>query len=373
MVSWRILAGGYDAFIATYIFTATANSYTLDLWAKSATGQNPTWLAKHPSNHSLVYTVNELGNGQMQSYLINPVGSLSVALDTQATLGANPQYLTVLSNGKVMVVNTSTGSGRLVNTTDSGAKFNASAPVEYVQFPAETARDEVSNPTMVLEYSPTELWIPDRGKDIIWRVTEQPVGPNITDIFKLNITGNITQPEKSGPRQIAIVDDRLYVLQEKSNTLQIQTVPELSEDNSTVISRVPIIPTDGPRYGADWAAGALVIPPPSEKFPDRYIYVSNRNLGVPDERGDTIAIFELVNKGTKDEALKLVKQVYTGLNQIRGVSIGPPEDGGDEYLLASGQTGQAGVVVFQRVDGGRDLKPVVANQEIPNRTTFVWL
>lgn len=153
----------------------------------------------------------------------------------------------------------------------------------------------------------------------------------------------------------------------------VQTVPELPEDNSTVLARLPIIPEDAPRYNVEWAAGALVIPPRSEKFPDSYIYVSNRNLGVPDSRGDTIAIFELVNKGTEDETLQLVKQVYTGLNQIRAVSIGPVEDGGDEFLLASGQAGQAGVVVFQRVDGGRDLKLVAQNREIPNRTSFVWL
>ena len=43
-----------------------------------------------------------------------------------------------------------------------------------------------------------------KGRDIIWRVIEEPVAPNVTDILKLNITGNITQPEKSGPRHIAI-------------------------------------------------------------------------------------------------------------------------------------------------------------------------
>ena len=96
----------------------------------------------------------------MQSYLINPVGTLSVALDTAATLGANPQHIAALSTGKIMVVNTSTGSGRLVNTTASGAKFNVSAPVEYVTFPANVTLKEESHPSMILEYK-NELWIPD--------------------------------------------------------------------------------------------------------------------------------------------------------------------------------------------------------------------
>lgn len=97
----------------------------------------------------------------MQSYLINPVGTLSVALDNAGTLGANPQHIAALSTGKIMVVNTSTGSGRLVNTTASGAKFNVSAPVEYVTFPANITLGEESNPSMILEYK-NELWIPDR-------------------------------------------------------------------------------------------------------------------------------------------------------------------------------------------------------------------
>ncbi|KAJ2933373.1 hypothetical protein H1R20_g3724, partial [Candolleomyces eurysporus] len=373
MVSWRILAGGYDAFIATYLFTATANSSSLELWAKSATGQNPTWLARHPENHSIIYTVNEQGNGLLQSFLVNPVGTLSVALNTTNSLGANPQYIAALSNGKIGIVNTSTGSARVINTTDSGATFNVTAPVEYIQFPADAKKDEISNPSMILEYG-NELWIPDTGRDIIWRVIEEPVGPNITDILKLNITGNITQPKKSGPRHIAIFEDRLYTIQEKSSTLMVQTVPKLPEDNSTILSRTTIIPEDAPRYGADWAGGAIVIPPRTDKFPTPYVYVSNRNLGVPDERGDTIAIFELVNKDTEDEELKLVKQVFTGLNQIRVLSVGPAgEDGGDEFILASGQTGQGGVVVFQRVDGGKDLKEIVRNRDIPNRTSFIWL
>lgn len=95
-----------------------------------------------------------------QSFLVNPAGSLSVALNTTNSLGANPQYIAALSNGKVGVVNTSTGSARVINTTDSGATFNTTAPVEYIQLPANVTKEEVSNPSMILEYG-NELWIPD--------------------------------------------------------------------------------------------------------------------------------------------------------------------------------------------------------------------
>ena len=91
-------------------------------------------------------------------------------------------------------------------------------------------------------------------------------------------------------------------------------------------------------------------------------------------RGDSIAIFEHVHRGTRLEGLKLVKQVYTGLDQIRGMEIGPAGGrGGEEYLIASGYAGTAGVAVFRRTKGGRDLELVAQNLDIPVRTSFVWL
>jgi hypothetical protein len=109
-------------------------------------------------------------------------------------------------------------------------------------------------------------------------------------------------------------------------------------------------------------------------LPKQYIYTSNRNIGFnPDQRGDTIAIFEHVGKGTSDEKLVLVNQVFTGLSQIRGMEFGPAEGGGDEYLIASGVQPKGGVVVLKKVDGGRDLEVVARNYEVPTRTSFVWL
>ena len=102
-----------------------------------------------------------------------------------------------------------------------------------------------------------------------------------------------------------------------------------------------------------------------------YIYVSNRNTGTLDPRGDTIAIYERTEscKG----GLTLVAQVYTGLNQIRGMEIGRAENGGSAYLVAAGVAGSGGVVVFKRTDGGRGLEEVARNTDVLTRSTFVWL
>ena len=75
--------------------------------------------------------------------------------------------------------------------------------------------------------------------------------------------------------------------------------------------------------------------------------------------GDSIAIFEHVNQGQQNESLILINQVFTGLNQIRGMEIG---NGGEEYLMAGAASGKG---VFRRTEEGRNLELVVRYQDIP--------
>jgi hypothetical protein len=135
-----------------------------------------------------------------------------------------------------------------------------------------------------------------------------------------------------------------------------------------------IIPSESPA-GALWAAAEILIPRPSERFPTPYIYVSNRNKGTQTTLGDSIAIFEHVNHGQPNEGLVLVKQVFTGLHQIRGMEFGNAEQGCEEFLIAGGDAGAngGGVVVLRRTEGGRNLEILARNTDIPSRSTFVWI
>jgi len=120
---------------------------------------------------------------------------------------------------------------------------------------------------------------------------------------------------------------------------------------------------------AKFAAAELLLPEvsPHSNSTQPYLYASNRNVGTAlDSRGDTIAIFAFDNNGI----LKLVKHVFTGLVNIRGMQFGGP---GDRYLVASGVSQFGGVVVFERTDGGGNLVEVARNTQIPNLATFVWL
>lgn len=167
------------------------------------------------------------------------------------------------------------------------------------------------------------------------------------------------------------IDNRLFALHELASTLSVQTIPPAPNGTSTIFATVSIVPPNPPQ-GASFAAGEIQIPAPTRRFPVPYIYVSNRNTGVQDPRGDSIAIFEHVNLGTKSEGLKLVNQVFTGIDQIRGMEFGPAATGAEEFLVTAGVAGTAGTLVFRRTDGGRNLQLVAKNLDIPTRTSFAW-
>lgn len=109
-------------------------------------------------------------------------------------------------------------------------------------------------------------------------------------------------------------------------------------------------------------AAEILIPTPNERFPDPYLYVSNRND--PSPEGDTVSIFSIV-----DDALDLISEVPTGLNHARGMAFGGPDS---EWLVIGGTKG-GGVKIFQRIEGGKNLKLVAHDPSVQSPTGFAWL
>lgn len=110
----------------------------------------------------------------------------------------------------------------------------------------------------------------------------------------------------------------------------------------------------------------MLIPPTPSGAPT-LIYASNRNIGTEDPAGDTIAIVQFTTQGNQS-SFKIVKQVPTGLQQIRGMAFS--DDG--QFLVAGGSK-SGGIKVFQRINDGTDLKFVAADDTIDTRTSFVWV
>lgn len=119
--------------------------------------------------------------------------------------------------------------------------------------------------------------------------------------------------------------------------------------------------------GAKFGAAEVLIPPPNQAFPSTLVYASNRNIGPnSDPRGDSIAVLILDADGT----LQIINQFFTGLNQVRGMQFGGPDN---RFLVASGVVGSGGVSVFERVGDGSHFVQVANNKDIPNLTSFVWV
>jgi 6-phosphogluconolactonase (cycloisomerase 2 family) len=157
----------------------------------------------------------------------------------------------------------------------------------------------------------------------------------------------------------------LFVLHELSSTLTVQPLPASPSGSSTITSTVNVVPPSAPS-GNVWAAAEILMPPTSTAFPTQYIYASNRNKGYNmDSRGDAITIIQY-----SGGQLSIVGYAYTGLDQVRGMQFGGPDN---RYLIAGSARGTTGVAVFERTDGGKTLTLVAKNTSSPIRTSFVWL
>jgi len=94
-------------------------------------------------------------------------------------------------------------------------------------------------------------------------------------------------------------ENQLYTIHELASTLTLQDFPAYPNYSTPLIANVSTVPSDPPA-GSSFAAAEVLIPLPTAEYPIPYIYASNRNIGVQDPRGDTIAIFENVAVGAEE-------------------------------------------------------------------------
>ncbi|KZT25986.1 hypothetical protein NEOLEDRAFT_1178100 [Neolentinus lepideus HHB14362 ss-1] len=355
MVNFTIIAGGYTAFVASYLFNSDTS--TLSLLNQSPTGENPSWISLHPFNSSIVYAVNENDDGALQSYVVGYEGALAGPVDTVSSGGGGPAFAAGLTTGQVAIMNYNTGNGKIVPTTEGGLVFDKNAPL--ITFPPPAGG--VSHPHEAIQNG-AEVLVPDLGGDKVWRLIQNGTAS------EWGIQGLIEQPLGSGPRHGLIRDGYFYLLHELASILTAQALPAAPNGTTPFLSDASTIPQTYPN-GSDWHAAEVLVSPVSSAFPDPYIYTSNRNTGNLDPRGDTIVIWAV----QPDGSVQQVKQVYTGLDQIRGMMISTGADSIGEYIIASGYAGTAGVQVYKRVSGGADLQLVATNTDIPTRTSFIWL
>ncbi|KAJ7883466.1 hypothetical protein B0H14DRAFT_1428494 [Mycena olivaceomarginata] len=166
-------------------------------------------------------------------------------------------------------MNYSSGDRRIIPTTTSPKHYNNDTPVTTFPPPARG----VSHPHL-----------------------------NVNDGTRVySIAGSIPQPKGSGP----ITGSTPYTNWRPPCPPHYPLILlRLLHSRLSCPRRRPRRRRDPPRAG----------PPPTSRF-GRCIHVSNRSMGAP---GNSITTFENVGQGP-GEKLQLATQVFTELNQIRGV------------------------------------------------------
>ncbi|CAE6425605.1 unnamed protein product [Rhizoctonia solani] len=351
--TFTLLVGAYGSVITSIRFDTASSK--LSVLGTSPSGTNPSWIATHPLNNSVIISTNEANPvGGLSTFLVTDRSKGAVARSSQATTGADPAFIVGLTKARqVAVMDYSGGSGAFIPLGEDLLTLDQSK-AQRIKFNAT-----VSHPHQAVEYG-DEVLIPDLGADKIWRLKQSVAGQ--AGVPSWTVQGFVEQVQGSGPRHIAVSGGILYTLNELKSTLVSQTLPPIgSYEKPKTISSLSIVPQGA--NGSTFGAAELIL---DEKR--GLLYASNRNLAqVPDPRGDTIAIFSFDKSGS----LKLVKQVFTGLNQIRAMS-----QGGDDaqYIAAGGKEG-GGLVVYEKTSNGQDLqeRARLPAGQVAQPASFAWL
>ncbi|KAG6370799.1 hypothetical protein JVT61DRAFT_11007 [Boletus reticuloceps] len=227
MVNFTILAGGYTAYIVAYLFNTNDNTLTyLDQYT---TGGNSSRIISCPTNKSILYAVNyNVLDGPVQSFTVDPGGS-------------RPPYCSALSTGQVAVVNYNSGTACVVPTEGNYLHFSSDSDIWT--FPVSTTGTEGrAEPHMFYEYG-SEIFIPDKGNNKIWRLGEVDGNPG-----NYVVHGEIQRPIGSGPRHIRI-RGQVAVVNYKSGTARVVPTEgnylHFSSDSDIWTFPVPTTGTEG--------------------------------------------------------------------------------------------------------------------------------
>ncbi|KAF9469597.1 Lactonase, 7-bladed beta-propeller-domain-containing protein [Collybia nuda] len=368
MVKFTIVAGAYDALLSMSTFLFDSSAHSIQLLDQFPGGTKNLWVTRHPTNTSVFYaiknaTVNDEDGSEILSFVVDKAGTMNL-IDRANSRGEDAVYVGVTDAGRgLAVVNFSSGTAVSVPLQADNVTFGTTnGPTATFMGSGPDPRQPASRPHEIVQYG-DELFVPDLGADKIWRISRSE------ENTVWNVSGFIQQPIGSGPRHIVAKDGVIYALHELINTVTAQTIPPVGSSTAPkLLASFTTLPGDV-APGSEHGVAEIMMPPTSREFPEELLYISNRNTSpdptLRDPRGDTIAIF-----ATKP-TLRLVRQFYTGLQQLRGVAVGGDRN---QYIVAAGQV-DGGMAVFERIDQGRNLRAVARYQGegAVQLVTFAWM
>lgn len=357
MPRFPILVASYTNDIVTLEFDS--DSATLKPVSSVTVGYHPSWVEGHPTDKSLVFTGLEQTDGKLVALRYDASGKGTV-ISKVSSIGADPCSVHVdkdvvfaanYSSGTVSVTPVSSvvkeGTSPFVAESGYSLKLSGTGP--------DKSRQEGSHPHQVILHPRyPELLVPDLGADVVRRYKKDSHG-------RWQFQGHIGFEAGGGPRHVAFYGDDLFTLLELSSKVVRHTLPPLPHPPKFLASKPTM--TNPPPTPNEMLAAEILIPPTNSSFSTPYLYLSNRND--PSPEGDIISIFAIEEPGS----LELVTEVRTGLKHLRGLVFGGPDD---RYVIGGGSRG-GGVKVFERTEGGKNLKLVAEYASLEASTGFWWL
>jgi len=283
--------------------------------------QNPSFLVAAKDGRN-VYSTNELPEGGVSAFARDPDTGNLLALNREATHGADPCYVSIDPSGRyVLAVNYTGGSVAVVPIAEDGSVRPASDVVRHTGSSVRPDRQEGAHPHMIHAAPDGEsIVVTDLGADSVFSYG-----------FDAEAGKLVARPERtakaepgSGPRHFAFSPDgaTLYVLNELTDTL---TAYDWNGGSPAARQTVTAVPEST----ADDLSGAHVLVSPDGKF----VYGSNRGHG-------SITVSKV--DGATGE-LSVVGQVPTGGKTPRGFGMDPS---GQWVVVANQDAGT--VVTFRR-------------------------
>ncbi|RXW23679.1 hypothetical protein EST38_g2155 [Candolleomyces aberdarensis] len=354
MPKYPILVASYTNDIVTLEFDS--DNATLKQTSSTTVGHHPSWIEGHPSNPNIVYTGLEQSDGKILALNFEDNGKKGGLVSQISSIGQDPCSVHV-DKDQVFAANYSSGTIAVI-PIQGGKTGSLSEPGYSIQLSGtgpDKSRQEGSHPHQVILH-PTyeELFVPDLGADVVRRYKKDASG-------KWAFKGHVGVELGGGPRHVAFYDGDLFTILELSSKVVRHKLPPLPEPPKFLVSKPTMSnppPTPNKMLGAE-----ILIPPPNATFSTPYLYLSNRDD--PSPEGDIISIFSIEQPGSLD----LVTEVRTGLKHVRGIVFGGPDN---RYLIAGGGRG-GGVKVYERTEGGKNLKVVAEYSDVEAPTGFWWL
>ncbi|KIK70655.1 hypothetical protein GYMLUDRAFT_65871 [Collybiopsis luxurians FD-317 M1] len=353
-MSFTILAGSYSNDVYSLFFDSEFNS--LKLKSSLKVGFHPSWIAYHPEDKSLVFAGLEQEQGKIVAIKYDPQWKGMVVAQSSSG-GKDPCSVTIVKD-ELLIANYSSGSVSVLPVSKDAPYILAEAPTTIITLngcgPNKDRQGSPHTHQVFYNRGTNEILVPDLGGDRVYRLKKASDGA-------WKIDSHIDNEAGSGPRHVAIHEGYVYTVLELTSCIAKHTLPP-SRGHVDFIAKVPTM-INPPPLPNDMLAAEILIPKPNTTYTVPYMYVSNRND--PSAEGDSVAIFSI----TKPGAPVLIAEVRTGLRHLRGMEFGGPDD---KYLVAGG-VNSGGIRIFERTEGGKNLRFVAQEANVKAPTGFLWV